>query len=198
MVTSDQILVTAIAGLSPIMFSYIFKNIDNRNQSTIRKNVLDEGQKRIDLLNTYYDAQSKFLIPDELAQLKMQLAVELASVKKKVNEMYESQPQTSLHKVNPVQKVFLTFLPVSKWGWVWHVLYYINALFVTFGIVGCFTDANGNFSNEAFSNSMHDQDLVLGLIIFLCSMLLFYILALRNYRQHTKLNNSKVASPVVS
>ena len=185
MVTIDKITGTAIAALSPILFSYIFKHFDDRNKTNIRKNTLDEADKRIDLLNKYFSVQNSFLNQEEMENLKEHVATELREIKKKIDETYKDLPQTKYDKLNGVEKVFLTFKPHSVMGWIWQGAFIINAIFFTFLVLGLFVDAAGNFSKYAFADNMKNSDLVLGTVFVTGLMFLLRWLALRNYKLST-------------
>lgn len=132
MVTIDQVVGTAMAALSPILFSYIFKHVDDRNKTNVRKNALDEADKRIDLLNKYFSVQSNFLKPEEVVSLKSYVAEELRGIKKSIDDSYKELPQTKFDKLNVVEKTFLTFIPHTAMGWIWQGLLLLPRSFLCF------------------------------------------------------------------
>lgn len=179
----EKIILSIATALSPILLSSIFKIFENKNANSIRLRKLDEAQKRIDLLNNYYQAQSNFLEGDKLAGLKEELSEEAAQIRNSIVDTYDEEERNVNGKLNNFQKVFLTFKPLSFTGWIWHLAYYFNLIFICFLFLGYFIDGEGNISVDGFITNSKDSELLLGTGIFILMLLLFRWLALMNYKK---------------
>ncbi len=181
----EKIIASILAALSPIFFSFVFKNLENRNKTSIRKNNLDEAQKRIDFLKSYYLVQNDFIEMEASNQLKQKLSVEIQEVKAGIDELYRKQ-EVRVGKLFLFQRILLTYKPLSVWGWIWHICFYLNLIFLFFLGIGIVTDDNGNYSRQAFSDNMANAELVLGSILFILFAAAFYAAAIISYKISSK------------
>jgi hypothetical protein len=179
----EKVITSILAALSPILFSYIFKNIENRNKSNVRKSELDEAQKRLDFLHSYFNVQTGFGQDGQSALLKEQLYKEVEGIKAKIDNIYTAHEETTPYsRLYTFQKIFLTFKPLTFWGWLWHVIFYLGLVFCASLLMGYFTDNDGNFTNEAFSKNIQDWELVGGTLFFIVLVIGSNLAALRSYK----------------
>lgn len=177
----EQIISTLIAVFIPIFITYINK----RNKDIIRRQAVEEALKKIEFLDKYFDVSLKILPPEELQIQKQQLAEELLELKSNVKKQ---QKETGFGRLGTIQKLFLTFKPLSVMGWIWTILFYISFIIVIFGFVGMFVDENENFNTQQFYISLHDTDLIVGFMLFILLLLLFRWLGIRNYKKLSSKN----------
>jgi hypothetical protein len=179
----EKIITSILAALSPILFSYIFKNIEKRNKLNVRKNDLDEAQKRLDFIQSYFNVQTGFGSNEQTEELKIQLYREAEQIKQKIDGIYHSNEELMPYgKLYTFQKVFLTFRPISFWGWLWHILFYLGLVFLSFLTLGYFMDESGNVVSGAFAKNIQDVDLVIGSLFFIGVVVGLNVLARRNFK----------------
>jgi len=171
----EKLLSSVVAVLIPFIATYFSK----KNKEALRKNLIDEAQKKIDFINSYFDVQTKVLPESEIPVLKMQLSAELNEVKNSLQTLHDLEKTSDYEKLGIIQKIFLTFKPKSWLGLVWAILFYITLILTLFIVLSLFLDNEGNFTIESFTQNMTDLYLVGLLLPFL---LLFRWLAVRNYR----------------
>lgn len=177
----EKIIPTLIAALLPFIATYFSK----LNKNNIRKNRMEEAQKRIDFINSYFEVSSKILSENDLINLKRRLTNELNEIRNKIRLLDKKEEFVGYQKLNTVQKVFITFKPLSTMGWLWAILFYIFFILNLFLVLGLFVDENNNFAANAPLYHFNDPDLVTGLVIIIILPILFRWLAIKNYRKHS-------------
>ena len=163
----EKIIPTILGALLPFILTYISK----LNKSSIRRNMMEDAQKKIDFINNYFEVSKKFLSDDDLSTLKNQLSNEINEVKNKIIALDRKEEITGYQKLNTVQKVFITFRPLSTFGWIWAILFYIFFILDLFLALGLFVDEHDNFTFNAPLYHFNDPDLVTGLVIFIILLL---------------------------
>jgi hypothetical protein len=173
-------VISIITALSPIIFNYIFKRLETRNETSLRTRILDEAQKRFDFLGKYYQVQSAFLEGDKLTALKSQLSEEAGQVKNSVTLSYK-EPEIREHgKLSSFQRIFLTFKPSTIWGWILLFIAYFDSVFILFILFGYSIDPVTNESSgQAFIASLKDSGALTGLIFFIVILVICRWLALK-------------------
>lgn len=179
----DKLLISILTGISPIFFSFLIKIFENKRELTIHKNRLEEAQSRMNFIDSYFQLQSKFIGETELIALKEHLTAELAVIKKTVDVLYIKTQTTSRKTITIVQRLFLTFKPLSWIGWTLVTLFYVTLIFICFALMGFGLDKNNQFSYDAFKTQLHDSDTVIGLVFFLLVAILLRYLALWDYKR---------------
>lgn len=174
----EKIIPSILAALLPFLVNYFSK----KNKASIRKNMIDDAQKKIDFLDRYYEVSNKLLPEAQILSLKVQLSNELFEVKNKISSFDKEESISDYQKLNSIQKLFLTFKPASVLGWIWATLFYLNLAFISFAVLGLLLDVEGNFSSEAFAKNLQDTDTLIGIGAFIVSLLFFRWLAIRNYK----------------
>lgn len=183
----DKIIPSILAALIPFLATYLSKI----SKANIRKNLLEDAQKKIDFLDKYFQVSSKFLAEGEIESLKLQLSAEMQEVKNKVSSLDKQENLTDYQRLTIVQKVFLTFSPASVMGWLWAVIFYITLAFTVFLFWGFSLDEASNFSTETLTQSIQDGTsiFVFGFLIIL--LLLFRWLAIKEFRRKSNGNIPK-------
>ena len=175
-------IISIVTALSPIFFNFIFKRLETKNETTLRSRILEEAQKRFDFLSKYYQVQSGLLEGEKLEALKNELSQEAVQIKSGVLLSYKEPEARDPWKLSAFQRIFLTFKPLTVWGWILLLTCYLDSAFIFFALIGYGLDpVTNNFSGGAFMNSMHDSSAVLGVAIFILILLLFRWLALRSH-----------------
>jgi hypothetical protein len=185
--TMEKILPSILAAFSPLLFSYIFKNIENKNKSNVRKNDLDEALQRLNFLKSYLDTQIGFGKEGQTEELKEKLYRDAEGVKAGIDEIYRERDEiTPYERLYTFQKIFLTFRPASVFGWLLHIVFYFGLLFDAFMLIGFLTDDEGNMVSGALEYNMQDTGMVIIAILFALGTLGVNFLAIRNYKVSTK------------
>ncbi len=174
----EKIIPSILAALIPFLATYLSKI----SKANIRKNLLEDAQKKIDFLDKYFQVSTKFLSEPEIESLKLQLSAEMAEVKNQVGSSDKKVDLTDYQRLSVIQKVFITFTPASVLGWIWAILFYINLVFVVFIFWGTALNESGNFSSETFSHNLQDDTSIYMFVFFILPLLLFRWLAMRNYK----------------
>ena len=177
----EKFLSSVALMLIPILITYFSK----KNKNNVHKNILDEGQKKVAFINSYYETLSKLSNSSEIALIKPKLSLELDNIKKEVDALDEEFIK-EVQKINLFQKLFLTFKPLSFLGWVWAILFYIFLIFTSFAALGSVLDVDGNFSATVLKANLQDQGLVLGMFIYLFFILMFRWFGMITYRKNSK------------
>ena len=175
----EKILPSILAALIPFIATYLSKI----SKANVRKNLLEDAQKKIDFLDKYFQVSAKFLPDNEIDSLKIQLSAEIREVKNQVNSLDKQENLSDYQRLSIVQKVFLTFSPVSVMGWLWAVLFYLNLFFVVFLFWGFSLDEASNFSTETFVESIKDGTSIFVFGFLLIPLLLFRWMAVKEYKR---------------
>lgn len=188
----EKLIPSILAAFLPLIVAWFSK----KGKEAVRKNVMEEAQRKIDFLNNYFEVQKKLKPEGEIDELKVQLSGELVEVKNKISLLDKKEEQTGYQKLGVIQKLFLTFIPASAIGWLWSILFYIDLFFVFFFFLGSWLDEMGNFSTEVLLKNMQDTDSILGLGFFVLILLLFRWLALVSYKKSSVKNHLHKAEMV--
>lgn len=183
----EKIVTSILAAFLPFIVTYL----SNKNKASTRKRLIEEAQKKVEFLDKYYEVSKKLLNEPETSDLKNLLAGEILEVKNNLAAFERTDTKSDYQKLSTVQKIFLTFKPASIMGWVWTVLFFFNLTFLSFGILGFFVDAEGNFSSDAFAINSQDTDTLIGIGFFIFSLFIFRWLAIRNYRSNSSQGKPK-------
>lgn len=181
---SEQIIITLLAGISPLLFSFIFKIIENKNETSIRKKAYTEAQDKMNFISAYYDVQTKLLDENALSVLKANLANELADTKLKLNNIHDKEDNPYEIKLNLNDRIFLMFVPKSFLGYIWNFSFYVMALFNIFALIGNITDENSNLTSEALTTFFTDIYSLMFMFILISIMLAFRHLGIRDLKKH--------------
>lgn len=179
----DKIIPSILAAILPLIVAWFSK----KNKDYVRKNVLEDAQKKIEFLNNYFEVQKKLKTESEIEELKIQLSGEILEVKNKISFLDKKEDDLDRHKLSGIQKLFLTFIPVSVMGWVWSILFYVDLIFVFFFFLGSWIDEKGNISGDTLAINLQDSDTLWGFGVFLLILLLLRWLSLSNYKKHSAL-----------
>ncbi len=183
---SEKIFASILSAFSPILFSYLFKVVENKRQTSVRLQALDEAQKRISFINAYFQTQSALGEINDLKLLKSKLATEALAIKTEIETAYQIGITKAAKHLYTIQKLFLTFRPLSALGWLWHILFYFTLATISFALLGMFIDENTNeYTQDALLKNLYDTDLLLGLLVFIALLLLFRWLAIANFKKST-------------
>jgi hypothetical protein len=176
-------LISIITALSPIIINYIFKRLENRNENNLRSTILDEAQKRFDFLSKYFQVQSNFLEGAKLADLKTELSAEAVQIKKDVVLRLPGKEIVDPYKLSVFQRVFLTFKPLTVWGWILHFFIYVVMILFFFMMIGFLVDSkSGELSFVALKKSFSDS----GWFVFLMPIIILVVLRWRALVSHDK------------
>jgi hypothetical protein len=187
---SEKIVISILSAFSPILFTYLFKQFENKRQTSVRLHILDEAQKRISFLNTYFQTQNAFGETTDLGSLKSKLATEALAIKTEVEIAYQVGIERAGRQLGTVQKLFLTFKPLSVLGWLWHMLFYLTLTTTTFSLLGmCIDEVNNEYTLDAFIKSINDSELMIGLLTFVAMLMLFRWLAISNFKSRSRSAN---------
>jgi len=183
----EKIFPSLLAAFSPLLFSYIFKNIENKNKTNVRKNELEEAQQRLNFLKNYLETQAGFGKEGQTEELKEKLYRDAEGIKAGIDEIYRERDEiTPYERLYTFQKFFLTFKPASNFGWILHVLFYFGLLLNAFMLIGILTDYEGTMASGALERNLQDPDLVVTALLFLLGTIGINFLAIRNYKVATK------------
>ncbi len=177
----EKFLSSVALMLIPILITYFSK----KNKNHVHKNILDEGQKKVSFINSYYETLSKLSSSSEIALIKPKLSLELDKIKKEVDALDEEFIKDA-QKINLFQKLFLTFKPLSFMGWLWAILFYLLLIFMSFAVLGTFLDVDGNFSRETLQFYWQDEYFIIGMFMYLFLTLLFRWFGMITYRKNSK------------
>lgn len=191
----EKILLSIAGALSPILFSFIFKQLDSRNKNALRDQAWENAQKRYELVKQYYEVQAAFLEGEKLNQLKQELSLEAAQIKDGLTVHTAKGKDRVPGELQLYQKIFLTFKPVTFWGWIFQLLSYLDSIFMFFLLIGFFVDEQGAISMDGLKKNIRDTNLLLGTAVFILILLLFRWLALRNYERAHKKRSMVPAGP---
>ena len=87
----EKILPSILAALIPFIATYLSK----LNKASVRKNLMEDAQKKIDFLDKYFQVSSKFLHETEIESLKLQLSAEIQEVKSQVSSLDKQENRRS-------------------------------------------------------------------------------------------------------
>ena len=177
----EKIITTLVAALLPFIATYFSK----LNKNNIRKNAMEDAQKRIDFINSYFDVSNKLLSETDLITLKNTLSNELNEIMTRVRILDKKEQYIGYQKLTTTQKVFITFKPLSTFGWIWGILFYIFFVLDLFLTLALFVDENENFSFNAPLYHFNNPELVVSLIIVMVIPIIFRWLAIKNYRKYS-------------
>ncbi len=180
----EQFISSVVLILIPMIITYATK----RNKSYRHKTLLEQGQKKIEFINSYYSTLSKLSNSNQIEALKPQLSSELEKIKSEIDQLDEEFIHEE-QNLNLFQKLFLTFKPLSLFGWIWAIIFYASLIFLSFGILGFFVDDNGDFSSQALESNMRDGEFLLGMAMFLGFALLIRWFGMITYRRSVKSSN---------
>ena len=99
----EKILPSIIAALLPFLFTFFSK----KNKDNLRRNLLEEAQRRVDFINSYFETQIKVSASTEAESLKNQLAVELHEIKNNINDLYKKEAVSAYEKLSVIQIAIL-------------------------------------------------------------------------------------------
>ena len=184
----EKIIPSILAALIPFLATYISKI----SKANVRKNVLEDAQKKIDFLDKYFQVSAKFLPETEIESLKIQLSAEMFELKKQVSSLDKHENLTDYQRLNVIQKVFLTFSPVSALGWLWSILFYINLAFAVFLLWGLSLNEVSEFSTETFSQNLQDGTSIFIFGFLFLPLLLFRWLAIKEYKRRSNENKHEL------
>jgi len=180
----EKIIPSILAALIPFIATYLSKI----SKANVRKNLLEDAQKKIDFLDKYFQVSAKFLPESEIDSLKIQLSAEMQEVKNQVSSLDKQENLSDYQRLTVVQKVFLTFSPASVLGWLWAVLFYILLVFTVFLFWGFSLDEASNFSTETFVQSIQDGTSIFVFGFLMIILLLFRWLAIKEYKRKSNGN----------
>ena len=183
----DKVLISLLTGISPLVFSFIVKAFESKREAIVHKNKMEEAQNRISFIDNYFQLQSKFLGETELMALKVHLSSELTDIKNTIDALFIKLATTTRKKISFVQRLFLTFRPLSWIGWVLVVLFYFGIIFTCFALLGFGLDKDTNqFSFNALSAELRDTDSLIGISFFILVVILLRYFALLDYKRRCK------------
>lgn len=180
----EKIIPSILAALIPFIATYLSKI----SKANVRKNLLEDAQKKIDFLDKYFLVSVKFLPESEIDSLKLQLSAEMQEVKNQVSSLDKQENLSDYQRLSIVQKVFLTFSPASILGWLWAVLFYITLVFTVFLFWGFSLDEASNFSTETFLQSIQDGTSIFVFGFLILILLLIRWLAIKEYKRRSNGN----------
>jgi hypothetical protein len=190
LISSIATVLTSFAlALIPVIITYFNK----RSKSNIHNSLLEKGQKKIEFLNNYYDSLSKILTSAEIAEFKPQLHNDFKKIKESV-DLFDEEYNKEKQKHNFLDQLFLTFKPLSIWGWIWALLFYLFLIVESFVVLSLFLDEEGFLSVSAFQANMQEAGSGFGIFFIILTFLIllfFRWLALKNYKKNlAKLEDS--------
>ncbi len=148
---------------------------------------MEEAQSRIGFIDNYFQLQSKFLEETELMALKAHLSSELTNIKNTIDALFIKLETTTRKKISFVQRLFLTFRPLSWIGWVLVVLFYFGIMFICFALLGFGLDETTNqFSTSTLVKELGSSDTLLGMGFFIAVIILLRYFALLDYKRRYK------------
>jgi hypothetical protein len=174
----EKIITSILGAFLPFIVTYL----STRNKANVRKNLIDEAQKKVSFIDSYYNVMTKLLPETEIKTLKDQLSEELGDVKNDISLLHQSDKETGFHKLHTIQQVFLTFKPLSFIGWICVLLFYIDLIFICFGFIGVLMDEQGNFSIDALAKN---SDAIIGMVVFVIILILIRWVAVLNYKKES-------------
>lgn len=178
----EKIIPSILAVLLPFIVTFFSK----KNKASLRKNLIEDAQRKVDFLDRFYEVSNKLLPETEIQSLKTQLSIELVEVKRKISSFDKEVYISDYHRLSGIQKIFLTFTPASVLGWLWTIFFYINLVFVVFLFWGLSLNEAGDFSTENFTKD-YESIFIFG--FFILPLLLFRWLAIKNYKSETNVHN---------
>lgn len=182
-----SLLLILAPALLPIIANYFIKSIENRNFSNRITRELDVNQKRMEFVKNYYAAQKEFLSAEKLILLRTEVADQLNVIKKETDDVLtDSYWLTNVDKLSKSERLFLTFTPASRLGWVWRIAYYLLFVFLILAVMGYAMDDASEYSWDAFLMNLQDSDLNISMFFFVCLLMLSRQLALWNYEEAMK------------
>jgi xanthine/uracil permease len=84
--------------------------------------------------------------------------------------------------LSTLEKIFLTFKPVSIIGFLLLISFYAILMFSSLMFIGMFVDDAGNFSTDIFIENILDPAISIALLVAILLLLLFRWLAVREYK----------------
>lgn len=175
---TEKILTSLLTLLLPLIATYLSKM---NKEYQLRSN-LEAAQKKLDFINSYYETVNK-LIPDtEKGTVKQQLLKELFIIKHQIVSIQEKDLEIGYQKLSTLEKIFLTFKPVSIIGFLLLISFYAILMFSSLVFIGMFVDDAGNFSTDIFIENILDPAISIALLVAILLLLLFRWLAVREYK----------------
>jgi len=175
---TEKILTSLLTLLLPLIATYLSKM---NKEYQLRSN-LEAAQKKLDFINSYYETVNK-LIPDtEKGTVKQQLLKELFIIKHQIVSIQEKDLEIGYQKLSTLEKIFLTFKPVSIIGFLLLISFYAILMFSSLMFIGMFVDDAGNFSTDIFIENILDPAISIALLVAILLLLLFRWLAVREYK----------------
>lgn len=177
----EKIITSIFLALLPLIATYLGR----LNKDSLRKNMIDDAQKRIDFLKNYFQTISTLIPENEIQHLKVQLSNELNEIRNEVSSLDRKPLPGEPQKLGTVKSLFLTFKPLSALGLFWAILFYFLFIVLAFLFLGLFLDESSNFTFQALTKNLQDTDLMTGVVMLIVFLLIFRWLAISNYKSRS-------------
>lgn len=177
----EKLISTLMATFMPFVVTYI----SMKNKSNVRKYELEKAHRKLDFMRSYIDVSGKLLSDENFEIVKKNLSVELQSIYAVLHDEENEPNMSKFQLLNDVQKFFLTFMPITRVGWLMVIIYYVLIVFITFGLVGLFLDENNNYSIEAFLNNENTFSVLAILLFYSVILIIVNRLALKSYKKQS-------------
>jgi hypothetical protein len=118
-------LAGALAGILPIILTFLFGWPSQRGLSARRAEAVNLAKQRVEFLTGWIRPQQALGPDGKLNEMKPALLIELDEVWESVVDLELSETfYAPLARRSLLQRLFLLYAPVTTFGWVYHALYW--------------------------------------------------------------------------
>ena len=137
---SNQIAISLLAGLLPVLLTWMLATLDQRGQESRRDKAISVAQKQIQLLQTYLSAQTMASSAAQTESVRQMVATETERVFRELTEELKEMDRNSRNSrgKNTVQRLLLLYPMHSLAAKLARLLYLISvpiAIFMTMIVV---------------------------------------------------------------
>jgi hypothetical protein len=118
-------LAGALAGILPIILTFLFGWLSQRGLSARRAEAVNLAKQRVEFLTGWIEAQQALGSDGKLNEMKPAVLIELDEVWESVVDLELSETlYAPLARRSLLQRLLLLYAPVTTFGWVYHALYW--------------------------------------------------------------------------
>jgi len=124
---TNELFLTILGSLLPIIITTVIAWLSNFGLRSKSSRVVTQAKQRVDFLHAYLTAQNEALgDSDELVRIKQNAAVELAVIKKTVEDEMRKIEKNAPQTGNFLHRFFLVYKMNNYFSGVFRVLFYLT------------------------------------------------------------------------
>jgi pilus assembly protein TadC len=144
---NKEIVVSFLSGLLPVVLTFAFNWLEQRDEESQRSKVIDVATKRMQWLDAYLNIQKNVLSPEQLEVVRYEVSREVEQVYQELKDDLRQIEKILLKsKKDSFQQVFLTYKMKSRMANACRFAYYIffafAILFSIFMVSSVLTSSN--------------------------------------------------------